>query len=185
MQPSLHQRLRRKHLAKPKLPLTTHHTGGHCNNDPPPPPGLHTAHHCSLPPPKEFAQAPEDQEAGNPKHDEGESGPQGQDRQGAECACKDKANQGGALPTSHPQEGTLKGTGRQLGVTKGGLSPKLSQGEGSPVSPPAFFGQQAHRHPLLSQEGSSMSKQGGLSRGGCPFTQRMGPSHFSCFSDPT
>lgn len=47
-------------------------------------------------PPQEFAQAPEDQEAGNPKHDEGESGPQCQDSQGAERACKDTANQGGS-----------------------------------------------------------------------------------------
>lgn len=41
-------------------------------------------------------------------------------------------------------------------------------------------------HPLLSQEGSSTSKtQGGLSKGGAPFTQRMGrPSQRICFSAP-
>lgn len=41
-------------------------------------------------------------------------------------------------------------------------------------------------HPLLSQEGSSTSKtQGGLSKGGAPFTQGMGrPSQWICFSTP-
>ena len=39
---------------------------------------------------------------------------------------------------------------------------------------------------LLSQEGSSTSKtQGGLSKGGAPFTQGMGcPSQWICFSTP-
>lgn len=41
-------------------------------------------------------------------------------------------------------------------------------------------------YPLLSQEGSSTSKtQGGLSKGGAPFTQGMGrPSQWICFSTP-
>lgn len=41
-------------------------------------------------------------------------------------------------------------------------------------------------HPLLSQDGSSKSKaQGGLSKGGAPFTQGIGrPVHQICFSAP-
>lgn len=52
-----------------------------------------------------------------------------------------------------------------------------------------LLGTEGHRfpvHPLLSQEGSSTSKtQGGLSKGGTPFTQGMGlPSQWICFSTP-
>lgn len=100
---------------------------------------------------------PEDEEAGDAKHDEGEPGAQSHDGQCGEGGC------------------------HGLGFRLGGLLALLWG-----CAPPGKDGVGHSMHPLLSQEGSSTSKtQGGLSKGGAPFTQRMGrPSQRICFSAP-
>lgn len=110
---------------------------------------------------------PEDEEAGDAEHDEGEAGAQSHDGQRGEGGCSEMC---GGYTVSTPLEGPKTPQGRTLGTRR----PHGCQHQGGGM------------HPLLSQEGSSTSKtQGGLSKGGAPFTQRMGrPSQRICFSAP-
>lgn len=72
-------------------------------------------------------------------------------------------------------------------IERGAAGRRGCQGGPADMNPYGrLLGSKGCGDPLLSQEGSSTSKtQGGLSKGGAPFTQGMGrPSQWICFSTP-